>query len=135
VGQGLGCVNSLGLSGRLRGSGAASLGNDTLVLEGRNMPNGSALYFQGTTQVNGGAGAVFGDGLRCAGGAVTRLGTQTNSNGSSTYPSGGSPISVKGQVTTPGSVRTYQVWYRNSASFCAPALYNVTNGYVVSWQP
>jgi hypothetical protein len=134
VGRGVGCVNSLGLASSLRASGAASLSNDTLILEGRSMPNSSALYFQGTTQVNGGLGAVFGDGLRCAGGTVTRLGTVTNVVSSSTYPSSGDlPVSVKGGITVPGSVRRYQVWYRNAATFCTASTFNLTNGYVITW--
>src|SRR5690606_27479256 len=66
---GRGCANSVDASGaRLAASGAASLTNDTLVLSGSGMPNSSALYFQGTTQIS----APFGDGLRCAGGTVVR---------------------------------------------------------------
>jgi len=45
---------------------------------GSQMTNSSALYFQGTTQMAGGAGIAFGDGLRCAGGSIVRLGTKTN---------------------------------------------------------
>src|SRR5204862_2760631 len=52
AGQGRGCLNSLGLGGRLVAVGTASLAADTLVLAGSNMPNSSALYFQGTTQLN-----------------------------------------------------------------------------------
>ena len=64
VGADAGCLHSLGSGGTLRAHGYARLSADTLVLVGEGMPNASALYFQGTTQVNGGAGAVFGDGLR-----------------------------------------------------------------------
>lgn len=97
------------------------------------MPNTSCLYFQGTTQQSGGAGIVFGDGLRCVGGNILRLGTQSNSNGASQYPGAGDPpISVRGLVGAPG-VRTYQVWYRNSAPFCTPATFNLSNGVSIVW--
>jgi len=34
----------------------------------------------------------------------------------------------------PGAAeRTYQVWYRNSASFCTSASFNLTNGVRVAW--
>jgi hypothetical protein len=93
----------------------------------------SVLYFQGTTQVGGGGGAAFGDGLRCAGGAVVRLGTKMNVGGASQYPAAGDlSVSVRGQVTTPGT-RQYQVWYRNAAAFCQPDTYNLTNGLTIVW--
>jgi len=128
-----GCLNSLGLGGRLVGSGAPSLSADTLVLSGSQMPNSSTLYFQGTTQQAGGAGAAFGDGKRCAGGAVNRLGTKSNVAGASQYPAAGDPsVSVRGLVTSPGT-RTYQAWYRNAATYCTASTFNLTNGVVVIW--
>jgi len=133
---GAGCPNSTWFGGaHLGASGRESLSADSLVLSGVWMTESSALYFQGTTRVAGGAGAVFGDGLRCVGGNVLRLGTKVNVNGRSWYPGPGDPpISVRGLVTTPG-VRTYQIWYRNAASFCTPATFNLTNGYEVTWLP
>ena len=125
----------MGVGASLRAYGNASLSNDTLVLTGSHMPNGAVLYFQGTTQINRGAGVTFGDGLRCAGGTIVRLGTKTNFSGGSVYPSGDPAISVKGHVTLPGSTRTYQAWYRNAVSFCTQAVYNLTNGFVVTWSP
>jgi hypothetical protein len=127
-------VNAAGA--HLAGSGVASISNDTLSLDGSGMTNSSALYFQGTTQVAAGAGGVFGDGLRCAGGSVIRLGTKINTNGSSSYPgSGGSlPISVKG-ADAAGNTRTYQCWYRNAAAFCNPETFNLTNGGQTTWTP
>jgi hypothetical protein len=129
-----GCVNSLGLGGRLRTNGVARINADTLVLAGDQMPNASCLYFQGTTQVNSGGGAAFGDGLRCAGGAVVRLGTKTNVAGASQYPAAGDPsISVRGGITSPG-VRNYQIWYRNAAIFCTSSTFNLTNAAQVTWE-
>jgi uncharacterized membrane protein len=132
---GNGCASSLNPDGaRLIGTGSASLIADTLQLTGYGMPNSSALYFQGTTRQNGGAGSVLSDGLRCAGGPAIRLGIQANSTGTSTYPSAGdAPISVRGAVPSVGSVRTYQVWYRNAATFCTIAPSNLTNGLEITW--
>ncbi len=129
-----GCANSLNSSGAsLTASGVSSVANDTLELVGMGMPDATALYFQGTAQTGGGAGAVFGDGLRCAGGTVIRLAVKSNTSGASQYPTGAEPsISVKGQVGA-GNVRTYQVWYRNSAAFCSPQTFNLTNGVEVTW--
>jgi hypothetical protein len=128
---GNGCASSVNASGaNLTTGGNSLLANDTLVLQGSGMPSSSCLYFQGTTQVS----SVFGDGLRCAGGAIVRLGTKTNVGGSSQYPTAGNPsVSVRGNVTAPGT-RTYQVWYRNAAAFCTPSTFNLTNGVLITWQ-
>ncbi len=131
---GNGCANSVNAAGASLGAtGAASVAADSVVLSGGGMPNSSALYFQGTAQQNGGAGSVFGDGLRCAGGTVVRLGTKTNVAGASSYPVGGDlSVSVRGAVSA-GDVRTYQVWYRNAAAFCTAATFNLSNGLQIAW--
>jgi hypothetical protein len=114
----------------------ASISADTLVLTGSGMPNAAALYFQGTAQVAGGNGAVFGDGLRCVGGTVTRLGTKTNVGGTSQYPEAGdASVSVRG-MNAAGNVRDYQCWYRNADPvFCPPATFNLTSAVELTWQP
>jgi hypothetical protein len=135
AGGGDGCLNSLGLAGRLRGSGSARIAQDDLVLRGSQMPSSTALYFQGTTALQGGAGSTFGDGLRCAGGSVLRLKTVLNVGGASQFPATGDPsVSFAGAVSAPG-LRIYQIWYRNAASFCTPAGFNLTNGLQVRWAP
>jgi hypothetical protein len=132
---GHGCANSLIAAGALlRATGFAQVSADTVVLRGSGMPNGSCLYFQGTLQFNGGNGAAFGDGLRCAGGTVRRFKTKTNVNNASSYPEAGdNPISVAGEVTA-GGTRTYQGWYRNAnPTFCTSATFNLTNGLELVW--
>ena len=130
-----GCLSSLGIGGTLRATGVASLSGDTLALHGAQMPDAPCLYFQGTTPQAAGAGSVFGDGLRCAGGSIVRLGTKSNQAGGSTYPSGGdASVSLRGQVAAAGS-RVYQVWYRNAAPFCTAFTFNLTNGLEVAWLP
>ncbi|MBL8862133.1 MAG: VCBS repeat-containing protein [Planctomycetes bacterium] len=133
---GRGCGNSLGAGARLEASGVPSVAADSLVLDVFPVPNSSVLFFQGTAQVNGGAGSVFGDGLRCAGGALTRLATKTASSNRATYPVGADvPVSVRGGVPASGGVRTYQAWYRNAADFCTPSTFNLSNGWQVVWVP
>ena len=131
---GHGCANSVDASGaRLDASGAPRLSADSLVLLGTHMPDSSALYFQGTFHLGGGAGTVFGDGLRCAGGSVVRLGTKTNVAGASQYPEPGDPpVSVRGLIPGP-TTRDYQIWYRNAAAFCTPSTFNLSNGLRVTW--
>ena len=131
---GNGCANSINPNGaNLRATGVASIVEDTVTLIGAGMPNSSALYFQGTAQAGSGAGTLFGDGLRCAAGSVIRLGTKVNAANTSRYPTAGNlSVSVKGNVTVPGT-RNYQVWYRNAAAFCTASTFNLTNGVSISW--
>ena len=135
VGAEAGCLSSLAVGATLRGQGNASMASDSFALVGAGMPNSNALYFQGTTRLAAGAGAVFGDGLRCAGGTIIRLGTKLNAAGTSQYPAAGDlPVSVRGLVSA-GAVRTYQAWYRNAAAFCSASTFNLTNGVEATWAP
>jgi len=135
---GRGCANSIQpAGGRLAGAGNVSIASDGLVLSGTGIPNGPGLYFQGTTQLGGGNGAVFGDGLRCAGGTVIRLGVIPAASNASQYPrpSLDLPVSQKGFCAA-GDVRNYQLWYRDSdSSFCTSNVFNLTNAVSVTWAP
>lgn len=132
VGANEGCQHSFGFGAKLGATGTASLANDTLVLVGTQMPDGPVMYFQGTVQLSG---ALFGDGLFCAGGVITRLGLKFNSGGTSSYPQPSDlAVSVQGLIAAPGT-RTYQGWYRNSATFCTSATFNLTHGLEVQWVP
>ncbi len=127
---GNGCANSINAGGaNLAASGSPVIGADTLVLQGSGMPNSSALYFQGTAQLS----VAFGDGLRCVGGTIIRLGTKLNSGGASQYPGvGNQPVSIRGMVPS-GATREYQVWYRNAAAFCTVSTFNLSNGLEIVW--
>jgi hypothetical protein len=131
-----GCASSVNPNGAtLTASGYWLVTADTAVLTASGMPStASALYFQGTSQnLNG---AIFGDGLRCATGTIVRLATKTSVNGASQYPSGlNLLIHLKGAVPAAGGWRYYQVWYRNSAAFCSPSTFNLTNGVARLWAP
>lgn len=136
--SGHGCANSINpLGAELEANGTPSVASDSLTLRGSGMPaSATCLYFQGTSLVAAGAGAAFGDGLRCAGGTVIRLGTKTNSLGASQYPTvGDASISVRGLVPQAGGTRVYQAWYRNAGAFCTISTFNLSNGVSVSWTP
>jgi len=92
-------------------------------------PNSSALYFQGSTVVNFGEGAAFGDGLRCVGGAIVRIGTVTNSAG------GGSARALPTTGLAAGDTRVYQIWYRNAADFCTSSTFNLSSAFATTWLP
>jgi hypothetical protein len=133
---GNGCASSVSASGaNLSASGVASLAADNVVLQSSSTPNASVLFFQGTSQTNGGAGAVFGDGLRCASGTVRRLKTTLPTSGQAHIPGASDPVlSVMGGISAPGTY-DYQVWYRNAAAFCTSATFNLTNGCEIQWTP
>jgi hypothetical protein len=134
-GSGEGCLSSIGSGGLLAATGSSSLAADTVVLTGAGMTDSTCLYFQGTVQTAAGAGATFGDGLRCVGGSTVRLGTKTNLLGTSQYPTGpDTPVSIRGNIGAPG-VRVYPLWYRNAAAFCTPSTFNLTNGFQILWTP
>jgi trimeric autotransporter adhesin len=130
-----GCRHAFGTGGRLVAEGTARITSDTYVLAGSSMPStSSVLYFAGTSTINGGAGAVFGDGLRCAGGVVRRLGSTANVGGASMLPNASSPapLSLLDPVL-PGEQRVYQAWYRNAVLYCTSYTFNLTNAWRVNW--
>ena len=131
--SGNGCANSVNANGaNLAASGSTN--PDTMVLSGSGMPaTVSCIYLQGDQRGD----TTFGDGVRCADGALIRLRTRTNVGGASTFPDSTDTItlSARGGVT-PGSgvVRYYQTYYRNAAAlFCPPETFNVTNGWRLTW--
>lgn len=132
--SGNGCPNSAVSSGALlNASGGVTLASDTLVLTALNMPNATAIYFQGTAPVAAGLGNVLGDGLWCVGGSLVRLAVKANAGGISSFPGAGDPsVSAAGLVTAPGT-RYYQVWYADTAAFCTSDTFNFTNAANVSW--
>lgn len=129
-----GCGNSSNANGgALDVSGTSSITADTLVLSGSGMPNGGALYFEGTSY--GYIQTAFGDGLLCVGGGIVRLGVKFNAAGASQYPmAGDASIAASTGIAALG-VRAYQVWYRDAANYCTSATFNVTNGQAVQWVP
>jgi hypothetical protein len=131
---GRGCGNSANPMGALLSvQGVASVSNDSLVFNAMGMPaSASCLFFEGTTQI----GAPFGDGFKCVGGGIIRLGLKISSGGAASFPEAGDPsITLKGQVPAAGAIRYYQAWYRDPAGFCTNATFNVSNALKVTWVP
>ncbi len=132
-GPGQGCANSTGQGATLVVSGSGSISAADTVLQGSNLvPGQPGLYFQGNNATAGGAGNVFGDGLRCAGGAVARLQVRTaNASGNSFTTNN---VALVGGVL-PGQVRRYQLWYRDPALSPCGSGFNLTNGAEITWLP
>jgi hypothetical protein len=139
--SGRGCADSdLFSIGALQyATGAAS--PDTVVLVATDMlPSVSCVFLQGNTSI--GSGVAFGDGVRCAGGHLLRLGVKTASSGAASYPEPGdlSITTRSAQLGDPiasGSMRYYQTYYRDpDLTFCPPPAgnsWNVTSAIAVQW--
>ena len=121
-----GCGNSLNLS--------AVISRTPGSLTTSGMTGSVSLLFQGDALDD----TPYGDGVRCVGGNLRRIGLNMFLPGS---PTGGmsiandSVIMARGLVTTgSGAVRYYQTFYRNAAAaFCPPGTFNVSSGYVIIW--
>ncbi len=128
-----GCANSAQASGAaLAALGSPSVSGASLVLAGAGLvPSQPGLYFQGNNRVAGGAGTVFGEGLRCAGGAVARLQVRTADGAGASATT--IDVASKGGVV-PGDTRRYQIWYRDPLGLCGGG-FNLSNGLEVVWAP
>ncbi|MDP6538236.1 MAG: hypothetical protein QF903_05975 [Planctomycetota bacterium] len=105
--------------------GSASVAADDLEFAAHDLlPAQPALQFAGMGPVNGGAGIPFGDGLRCAGGSVVRLGVRTpDAAGDATWGPG---LAGQGGWNA-GDTRFFQAWYRGSLGPCGTG-FNLSNG-------
>jgi len=133
---GSGCANGVFASGaQLTGSGFASVSADSLVLTTTGLePNNSGLYFQGDNDLS--PGVIWGDGLRCVGGALERLQVRFADTTGTSFTTIG--ISAKAGNVTAGSKKRYQCWYRtNLDPPCGAGVndFNSSNGYSVIWLP
>lgn len=129
---GEGCANSTGAGANLTGSGCNTVSNDSLVMNASGIPGGkSALLFGAVNRIAGGSGALFGDGLRCTGGALQRLGwTTANASGEASWGPG--LIASAGYVA--GDRRQFQAWYRDPSGPCG-SLHNLSNGVEMTFAP
>jgi len=127
---------------------SASVGNDLVTLTATAVrTNTTSLFLQGNALIA--AGAVFGDGVRCAGGQLLRLnspgGTLSDAGGTVQYPNAGFPLSITaraaalGQPINAGDTRWYGVYYRDpSLTFCPNPpgnTWNITQTVELNWVP
>ncbi|MBL8860276.1 MAG: hypothetical protein JNL28_17335 [Planctomycetes bacterium] len=134
---GHGCANSSNAAGgHMSATGfveAGTTGSDSVVLHVDGMPSGAPLlYFQGTSNA---VQIVFGDGNLCTTGSLIRLRVKINVGGASSFPEPGDPsLGATGGVTLGGgSTLYYQAYYRDAATFCTSATFNMTNGISLTW--
>ena len=128
-----GCANSTGVGAELSAFGSASVLADDLECAAEGLvPGQPALLFSGTTAVNGGSGVAFGDGLRCAGGSVARLGVESpDATGVATW----GPGLAATAGWSPSTVVRLQVWYRDPLPSACGTGFNLSNGLEVGLVP
>jgi hypothetical protein len=134
-----GCQNSATTGGaQLRAYGTTQ--PDTLQLQSTGeLATAPSVVLQGNSVV---AHLAFGDGVRCAGGSLKRLYVHSAVGGTLLVPAPGDlSVSARsaalGDPIAPGSMRVYQVYYRDpSSGFCpAPAGndWNSSSGVRIVW--
>lgn len=129
-GTGEGCANSTTAGSTLTASGSLSITAGDLVLTGAGVgANVTGIFFSGTTQITGGNGNQFGDGLRCVGGPVVRFETvMADAGGVAT-----TTVDIPARIgATVGSTNTIQHWYRDTTGPCGN-LFNFSHGLSVTW--
>lgn len=131
---GHGCSNSTYADGALlTGAGNVDVSSDDTVLTCANMTGAFCIFIQSDAQM---PASPIDDGLSCLTGNLVRLGTKSIGGGTASFPIAGDPLlSVRGAVPATGGTYFYQVFYRNSASFCTAATSNRSNGVVLQWVP
>ncbi|MFT7671488.1 MAG: Tol biopolymer transport system component [Planctomycetota bacterium] len=135
---GRGCENSSTTGGALcQAFGTPSVSADDLYLvsygTGASVP---VLYFQGESLLGGGTGVPFGDGVRCVGTNIKRLGVKIAVGGYAEFGTGSdTPISIQGAIGILGGTHYYQAWYRDTAAYCTSSVFNVSNAIEIVWLP
>ena len=133
---GQGCANSTGVGAQLTLVGVTA--PDTVRLDATGeLATALSIFLQGDSLIA--AGAVFGDGLRCAGGALRRLYVKNAVGGAASAPVPPEPSitarsAALGDPIPAGATRWYQVYYRDpDPTFCPTATFNVTNAVRIGW--
>ena len=129
---GEGCGNSTFNGGaKLDATGTTSVATDDLTFTSTNLiPSQGALLFVGNNAINNGNGIIFGDGLRCAGGSVIRLGVKMpDGTGTATW----GPGLTSKDAWDAGDVKRFQVWYRDPIGVPCGTQFNLTNGIEVGF--
>lgn len=129
---GAGCANSSGQGTVLTATGSIEVSEDELTFTASGLPpNKVALLFEGSATAGGGSGVLLGDGLRCVGGATTRI--TFKSSGPLGFAQFGPGLAGPGNWLG-GQTWNFQVWYRDPTGPCGVGT-NLSNGYRVTFIP
>jgi len=123
--------NSVGPGALIGYSGSTSVTANDLVLTVTGCPSTQfGLFYYGPNQIS----IPFGEGVRCAGGGINRLGVfQTNASGAGSKTVDlTNPPQPSGQITV-GSHWNFQCWYRDPSG--GPSGFNFSDGLSVRFCP
>ena len=136
---GHGCDNSVGTHGAVLGSSGTTSPDTVVLTSSGELPTATSILLQGDANI---PAVTFGDGLRCAGGVLKRIGVHGAVSGTVSYPqTGDNSITQQsanlGDPIAPGSTRYYQFYYRDpNPTFCpAPPgnTWNASSGVSIVW--
>jgi len=126
-----GCQNSSGQGGVLFSTGSPSISMDDLGFDVVQLPaNKPSLLFAGPNLLA--PGILFGDGLRCTGGQLARLGVRTSS---ATGTANWAPSLAGLGGWSSGDTRYFQVWFRDPVGGACGQGFNTSAGVQVDFIP
>ena len=137
---GRGCENSAGTGGALLAMAGNTFPDTAQLSSSGELVQSLSIFLQSPGPV--GAGAPFGDGVRCVASPLSRLYVKHAAGGVAVAPVAGDPSitarsAALGDPIAPGSVRYYQVYYRDpSLAFCPGpqgATFNASSGLAIRW--
>jgi hypothetical protein len=137
---GRGCNNSAATGGAQLTARGSPMADTVVLTSSGELPTVLSIFLQGNALTAN--PLPFGDGIRCAGGALKRLYVKNASGGAVSAPmSGDNSIRVQsallGDTINAGTSRWYQVYYRDpDLTFCAsPAgsSFNVSNALEIAY--
>jgi hypothetical protein len=106
------------------------------------IPGQPGLFYYGSTQINGGNGITFGQGLRCVGGdnqPIFRIELPVfmNSAGEATKPIDltAGPMGSGVGAVIPGSVYNFQFWYRDPTAGNPGLNFNLSDAMQLTFCP
>lgn len=125
-----GCQNSSGVGGVVFTNGSASILADDLGFDAQQVPAAKpCLLFSGDLSVN----LLFGDGIRCVGGAIKRHGVKI-SNGAGEVSWAPPGLQAVGGWAS-GNTHYMQVWFRDPTGAPCGTGFNVTSAVQVDFIP
>lgn len=129
-----GCANSQGNGAVLNGVGSPDALADNLNFDAWGLtPSQPVLLFSADNEVTSAQPAfLFGDGFRCAGGNLKRLGVRTSS---ATGEAHWGPGLLAAGGWGPGDTRRFQAWYRDPVGSPCGSAFNLSNGVEVNFLP
>lgn len=122
--------NSRGFGTRIDTSGSVGIAANTFTLRARCAPaNSIGLFYFGTaTQF-----VTFGNGYRCVGGSLVRLGPPTNADANGRTSRGLDFTSAPGNAIGAGSTRYFQYWHRDVAA--GGSAFDLSDALRVTFRP